>query len=138
MRLVPGSAARWPGVGAVRGFAGDELGHAVGPMLIEIAAVELIPSGLFFEAMVGAQIHNHGIRIELRGELARSTVRQCEDDNVMPVQHFGRGIFNDQLAKLGNMQAVLAIDSPTEEWPATQVMSKSGCAARMRNASPPA
>ena len=76
-------------------------------MLIEIAAVELIPSGMLFETMVGAQIHNHGIRIELRGELARSTVRQCEDDNVMPVQHFGRGIFDDQIGQLGNMRHVL-------------------------------
>ena len=51
---------------------------------------------------------------------SRPSRTQVEDD-VMPVQHFGRGIiFNVTIGQLGNMRHAFGHRLPTEEWLATQ------------------
>ena len=107
-------------------------------MVEELASVERVPRALFLKTVVCAQIHHHGIRVKLGGQCSGSAMRQCQDDHVMAVQHFGGGVLHRQIRQLGNMRHMRPSFCPTEEWPATQVTSKSGWAARMRNASPPA
>ena len=76
-------------------------------MLIEVAAIEGIPCATLLEAVVGAQIDDDGFGVELRSELARSTVRQGENDDIVPVKHLGGGVLYDQIRQLGNVRHVL-------------------------------
>ena len=92
------------GVCAIGSLAGDELRHAVSPVLVEIAAIEFIPCGLFFETMIGTEIHDHGIRVELGCELAGSAMRQGKDNDIVAVEHLRRGVFNNKIGQLRNMR----------------------------------
>ena len=95
-------------VRTIFGYAGNELRHAVSPVFIEVAAVELIPCGFFLKPMVGSQIHHHGIRIKLGSQCTGCPMRQRKDDHVMPVQYLRSGVFHHKVGKLRNMRHMLA------------------------------
>ena len=95
-------------VGAVSRDAGDEFRHAVGPMLVEVTAVERVPRALFLKTVVCAQIHHHGIRVKLGGQCSGSAMRQCQDDHVMAVEHFRRGVLDHEVRQLRNVRHMLA------------------------------
>ena len=77
-------------------------------MLVEITAIELVPRRALLESVISAQIHHHGIRVKLGGQCPGSAMRQCENDYIMPIKHFGGGVLHHQISQLRNMGHVLA------------------------------
>ena len=73
-------------------------------MLVECATIIVVPRLLLFEAVVGAQIHDHRVVVELRGEGAGCAMGQGEHNHIVPVQCLGCGVFDDQVGQLGNMR----------------------------------
>ena len=60
-----------------------ELGHAVGPGAVVVAAVERAQSASLVEPVVGAAVDDERVVVELRGDLAGLAVRQGEEDDVV-------------------------------------------------------
>ena len=72
MRRLPPEARRAAGRNPRLGVpADDELGHAVRPVLVEVPSVVGVPRGAFLEPVVGPQVDDDGVRVELRGKRPR-------------------------------------------------------------------
>ena len=61
---------------SVCALAGDQLGHAVRPMVEELTSVERVPRGALLKTMVRTQVDDHGTGVKLRGQRPGRAVGQ--------------------------------------------------------------
>nr|KEP24043.1 hypothetical protein DA06_24490 [Georgenia sp. SUBG003] len=87
----------------------DQLGQAVRPRPGVVAAVELLPGGCVGEAVVRSAVEDEGVRaglLERRSDLARRTVRQGEDDDVVAGERLGGRGLQDPLRERTQVRVV--------------------------------
>ena len=138
--LQPGAAMRDAPTSRSRCFApaDRQLGHAVRPRVVEVAAVEPVPVGDGLEPVVGAGVdHERGVA-ERVGVLPRLAVRQREEDDVVAGEHLGRRLRSVRCASERRCGWCWMSGCPALECAVTVRISTSGCAARIRRISPPA
>ena len=87
-------------------------GRHVRPVLVEVPSVVGVPRGAFLEPVVGPQVDDDGVRVELRGKRPGGPVRQCQDDHVMAVEHLRRGVLHHQIGQLRDVGHVSAQPVP--------------------------
>ena len=101
MRVAPTSRSR-----CLRA-ADRQLGDAVRPRVVEVAAVEPVPVGDRLEPVVGAGIdHERGVG-ERVGVLPGLPVRQREEDDVVPGEHLGRRVLQREVRERAQVRLVL-------------------------------
>ena len=70
--------------------------------------VELLPRVSFGESKVGAGVDQHGVGMQLGSNLARSAVRQREEDHVMISEYLRQGLRHKPITEWDQLRVVLA------------------------------
>ena len=92
-----GDAARSREPVALRARQPRQLGHAVGPGAVEVAAVERRPVGRALEAVVGAAVDDERVGVELGGDRSGCAVRQREEHDVVAGERLGRRLLQREV-----------------------------------------
>ena len=67
-------------------------------------SVELLPRGRVLEAVVGAGIDHDGTGWQLRGDLRGRSVRQGQEDDIVPGEILHRGVLEDAVGQAVEMR----------------------------------